>query len=308
VAQGAESSGVLDKTPPTNPKIIRPSPDTIFTNSPTISVEWKGSSDPESGIKEYEYTLILEIHAIHMSFEWKSKGLETSFTLPYMALSSGDRYKVLVRAINNVGLFSQVASSPEVIVDTTPPSVSFEIKGGTLIAISPEVTLNLSATDTISGADKMEFSNDDITYTAPEPYAPTKFWTIRKGVYKEKVYAKVQDRAGNYSAPISVIIVLDILAPEIIHNPIKPTIQGNPITFTAQILDKDSGVNSAEVIVYFIKSKVTFNLAMAYNKDNKLYQVGLEGNVVSQNMEYYIRAKDNAGNVSESKTYNIIVY
>ena len=62
--------------------------------------------------------------------------------------------------------------------DITPPTGSIVINSGAAFTNSTTVILTLSATDTGSGVASMQFSNDGATWSAPEPYATTKSWTL----------------------------------------------------------------------------------------------------------------------------------
>jgi len=49
----------------------------------------------------------------------------------------------------------------------------------------------------------MQFSNDNITYSAPEPFASTKVWTLSPGSGVKTVYIKFKDAAGVWSDPFT---------------------------------------------------------------------------------------------------------
>jgi hypothetical protein len=101
--------------------------------------------------------------------------------------------------------------SNSILIDWTPPegTISFPIGNNTS---SRNVTLNLTATDELSGVAYMQFSNDDgITYSDPEPFATTKQWVLSPGNGTKSVYAQFIDRAGNVSSPVGADIVLDAI-------------------------------------------------------------------------------------------------
>lgn len=101
--------------------------------------------------------------------------------------------------------------------DTTPPAGTISINNGAEYAKTTSVTLTLSATDTGSGMGsgaEMRFSNDNVIWSAPEPYATTKAWTLSSGDGTKTVYANFKDVAGNWmTTPASGIIVLDTTLP-----------------------------------------------------------------------------------------------
>ena len=69
------------------------------------------------------------------------------------------------------------------------------------------VTLTLEATDN-QGVTSMRFSNDGVTYTADEPYATTKAWTLASGDGVKTVYVRFTDGAGLLYDPVIDQIVL----------------------------------------------------------------------------------------------------
>ncbi len=108
--------------------------------------------------------------------------------------------------------------------DTTGPTGTVTINGGAAYTNNPTVTLTLSASDP-SGVSQMQFSNDNVTWSDPEPYGTTKSWTLLLGEGFKTVYVKVKDSAGNWSAPFYATIYLDTTAP-------VTTIAGKPAAIT----------------------------------------------------------------------------
>jgi hypothetical protein len=93
-------------------------------------------------------------------------------------------------------------------VDTTPPAGTMLINNGDTYTTSANVSLDLSITD----AEDMCFSNDNLTYTDWEAYASSKNWNLPAGDGLKTVYVKVRDALGN-SAVISDSITFDATAP-----------------------------------------------------------------------------------------------
>ena len=106
------------------------------------------------------------------------------------------------------------AESPRINTDQ-PPTGSLVINGGATATNNPVVTLTLSATDDSGTVSQMQFSNDGVTYTAPEAYAITKTWTLSGGDGSKTVSVKFADPAGNWSNPASDTITLDTVPPVI---------------------------------------------------------------------------------------------
>ncbi len=111
---------------------------------------------------------------------------------------------------------------------------SVKINNGAAAIKSTSVTLNLSAVDP-TGVATMQFSNDGITYTAEEPYATTKAWTIPAGDGAKTVYVKFRDMSlptGFLYGPFTATTILDTVAPVTTATPIPGTynIGTNPLS------------------------------------------------------------------------------
>ena len=79
------------------------------------------------------------------------------------------------------------------------------------------VTLNLTASDAISGVTGMLVSNDALTGYVQESFNPVReLWKINAVTGTQKVYVKFIDTAGNISNPIEASIELHLLAPDTI--------------------------------------------------------------------------------------------
>jgi len=92
------------------------------TDMTTLEANWSGFSDPDSGIKRYEYSITREAdnscwnnttQTWDACSVWNDNGLPTSISLNSgnLALRTGTRYTVCVRAVNNVLLKTTVCSN-----------------------------------------------------------------------------------------------------------------------------------------------------------------------------------------------------
>jgi YD repeat-containing protein len=97
-------------------------------------------------------------------------------------------------------------------IDTTPPTGTVTINAGVTYTNTTNVTLALTCNDTNS-CSQMKFSNNNVTYSTPEAYAPTKAWTLTSGDGKKGVHAKFKDTPGNWSVVYYDTIILDTTAP-----------------------------------------------------------------------------------------------
>jgi hypothetical protein len=70
------------------------------------------------------------------------------------------------------------------------------------------VNLALYAYDSESGMfppqAQMKFSNDNLTWSTPEAFASSKWWSPTPGSGSKTIYIKFKDVAGNWSSAYSV--------------------------------------------------------------------------------------------------------
>ena len=98
--------------------------------------------------------------------------------------------------------------------ETTPPTGTNSINAGAAYSTSTSVTLTLSCSDS-NGCTEMQFSNDDVSYSAAEAYTTGKAWTLTVGDGTKTVYVKFKDTAGNWSTAYSDTIMLDSTLPAV---------------------------------------------------------------------------------------------
>ena len=110
---------------------------------------------------------------------------------------------------------STTASSVGLIVDNGLPTGTVVINGTAAVTNTSTVTLTLSAADAVSPVTQMRFSNSGAAYSAAEPYAPAKAWTLSPGGGTKTVFTQFMDAAGNWSAPATDTIVVDDIPPAI---------------------------------------------------------------------------------------------
>lgn len=102
--------------------------------------------------------------------------------------------------------------------ESTPEQKSISItnlRSKYLITPTPEVKLELSSTDTLSGVESMRFKNEGTgsSWSVFEPYKTEKIWTLNNIDGKRTVYAQYRDRAGNISDDVQDTIYLDLIGP-----------------------------------------------------------------------------------------------
>ncbi len=159
-----------------------------------------------------------------------------AFTLP-----SGDGNKtVYVKYYDKVGNTSAIYSK-SLILDTLPPSGTIRVNNGAPYINQNAVTLNVAAADTGSGLDKMSFSSDNGNWTTAEAYATAKSWAFSSGDGNKTVHVKFQDKAGQWSLPVSATVLLDSVKPTGSLNINSGAVFTNSATVTLNLLGTDSG-------------------------------------------------------------------
>ena len=116
-----------DTTPPTTPVVTD---DGTYTAEATqLHATWT-SSDPESGIAEYQYQIRQGSTRGTIIVNWTSVGLATEVTHAGLSLLQAKKYYFGVKAKNGDGLWSSVGFSDGIKVDITIPSVPGRPKEG----------------------------------------------------------------------------------------------------------------------------------------------------------------------------------
>lgn len=213
-------SAWADTTPPTTPVVTDDGQYT--TSTTTLHASWT-SSDPESGIVEYQYQVRQVSSTGAVVADWTSTGTATQVTRSDFVsmvgkskvngLIEGRTYYFLVKARNGDNLWSAVGASDGITVDATPPSGSVYIGANATYAASSTVALSLAASDSVSAVARMRFSNDGSGYSSPEPFAASRTWTLASGDGPRTVWAQFEDGAGNWSQAASDTVIVDSSPP-----------------------------------------------------------------------------------------------
>ncbi len=132
---------------------------------------------------------------------------------PLFVLSAGDGIKtVYFKTRNGAGESAPVADT--ILLDTTPPTGAIVINDNRSVTNSPGVTLALTWNDGAgSGTARMRFSNDGATWTAWEPLAATRAYTLPAGEGYKTVRVQFLDRTNIKSAVYSDYIRVDTIPP-----------------------------------------------------------------------------------------------
>jgi FtsP/CotA-like multicopper oxidase with cupredoxin domain len=129
---------------------------------------------------------------------------------------------------------TEVIKSGTWVIHTQDMVASVNINNGAVVTNTLAVTLGLGATDP-AGVASMQFSNDGVNWSAEEPYAATKAWTLSMGDGVKSVYARFRDKTlptGNLYAPITASITLDTTPPVTTAGPIAGVYSLVPVSVT----------------------------------------------------------------------------
>jgi hypothetical protein len=190
-----------------------------------------------------------------------------------------------------------------ITLDTTGPSGSLSVNGGSAWTEDLTVTLSPYATDALAGVADMRFSNDGSSWSSWQPYAPTTTWTLTSGYGTKTVYAQYRDVLGNTST-----VVQDAIAYFVGSDTTPPTgsiqINGtNTYTTTPNVMlaltasDTQTGVAEMRLS----SDNVTWNAWEPYTS-TKAWTLSAGGGT-----EYvYVQYRDGQGNVSTTRSDWII--
>jgi YD repeat-containing protein len=196
------SDGIgLDRTAPTNPSI------TINSNA-----SWTNSRSVTLNLSAYD------VHSGVAQMRFQNDGEGWSAWIPYATTASwplrdedGTR-TVAAQFRDAVGNESAVAADA-IALDRQPPTGAIQINANALLTNRRTVTLTLGVSDQgASGLGQMRFQNDGEGWSAWEPYAATRSWTLRDADGPRTVTVEISDNAGN-TATFADTIGLDRVPP-----------------------------------------------------------------------------------------------
>jgi len=190
--------------PPNIPTLLSPPNGSVITGSDAI-LDWSDETDL-NGPVTYNY-----------KSSWLPSGnygpVSTGTTSQIDATNSSDNtYNWQVQACDSFNNCSNWSDPFEVTIDSTKPTATVQINNDNNYTNNKTVTLTLTASDNLSGVFQIAFSNDGVTYSAPETFSTTKTWDLTDTDGTKTVYVKVTDRAGNEYIT-SDLIILDKTTP-----------------------------------------------------------------------------------------------
>jgi len=153
-----------------------------------------------------------------------STGPTSSESIAYPAVVGGTYYVDLSGATDVEGTYQL---SVRIASDSTPPRVTLALNGGNPAVNTPIVPATVVAADDLSGVSEMQFSADDATWGAWQPYSPKVVWTFPPGDGPKDLWVRVRDRAGNISQTAHAAIIVDTVPPMIVARDPAPD---DPVT------------------------------------------------------------------------------
>ena len=168
--------------------------------------------DTGSGVDTSHLEVLLNGESVVVQFDEATGALST---LGPGAWNEGTN-SLTLRASDRIGN-AQAPLVWSVNFDSTPPTGSVTINGGADMTTSAYVTLTLTASDAVSGLDRVLISNEELTGYVEEPFvALRELWKLNLVRGTQTVYVKFQDKAANISTLVFDEIELGLLAPETI--------------------------------------------------------------------------------------------
>jgi hypothetical protein len=184
-------------------------------------------------------------------------------------------------------------------LDLQAPTGTVTIAGGADFVKSTSVDLVVSASDDLSGAAEMRFSNDGTTFSDWEELSPTKSWVMASGSDGARtVRAQFRDTAGNQSGSFTDDTTLDTAAPSgtVVAAGDAAWTNTRSITLTLSASDSLSGMS----MMRFGSDGVTWRPWAAYATSASFLLPAGDGDKT-----VYAEFQDVAGNVSTAVTDGI---
>ena len=160
-----------DATAPTTPVVTDDGTATSVTTS--LHATWT-SSDPESGIAEYQYLIRQDSTSGVIIANFTSTGTTASVTHTGLSLLQGKKYYLGIQAKNGVGLWSAVGYSNGITVDTTAPSAPTGVIEGSSTA---DLDYDADGSYPVYWSAASDAESGISTYELQERVEPNGVWT-----------------------------------------------------------------------------------------------------------------------------------
>jgi hypothetical protein len=270
----------LDSTPPSGSIVINGGDTYATSTSVNLTLS---ASDAVCGVAKMRFS-----NNGSSWSTWQSYTTSKTWTLT----SDNGTKTVYVQYQDHAGNTSS-SYNDTIILDTAAPTGSIVINSGDTYATSTLVNLTLSASDAESGVSEMRFSNNGYSWSAWEPYATDKAWTLTSSDGTKTVYVRYQDNAGNTSSSYNDTIVLDTATPtgSIVINGGDTYATSTSVGLTLSANDAGSGVSE----MCFSNNGSSWSTWESYATSKTWTVTSGDGTKT-----VYVRYQDNVGNISPS--------
>jgi len=183
--------------------------------------------------------------------DWETYALTKS---AWVIAPATDGPHTVYAKVRDVAGNESTVKNTSISLDTQPPTGSFTIEGGASATKKTSVALTISATDAGSSVAEMRFSNDNSSWSTPEPYAGSKSWPLAAGNDGPRtVYAQFKDANNQWSsAVISASVILDRAAPVISSTSFSKTGwlgSGATVTLNITTASAETGLTAGTITV-----------------------------------------------------------
>ena len=201
--------------------------DNTTTLSPiTITLDTTPSvttATPNPGTYKVSVTVSLETAEKDSTIYYTTDGTPVSTNSPVysapiiLTAATTATYNVQFFSVDSAGNV-ETTKSASYTLRVNDLTGNMKINAGAQLTNLPGVTLTLAASASGS-VSSMQFSNDGVNYSTPEPYATTKSWVLNSGDGLKTVHVKFMDGFGAVYAPVTSSIFLDSAAPASMASP-----------------------------------------------------------------------------------------
>ena len=313
----------LDTTAPTNPTISSPNSVGSWRNDNTvkINIHPDATDTAGSGVAGYSITFSKDTTGVPPSTICTTDTPNTTDTYTSPPLADGEWYANLITADNDGNWTTSTVHKGPFKIDRTKPQLSVKINNGDAATDDSTVTLNITASDNLSGLYWMQVRNKGGDWSGWEEFSTTKEWNLDPNEAfllteggsegssdgPREVEVEIKDRAYNHSEIATDTIELDTNRPVVrMLNPFVSTRISKNTTFKVKWWSVDTSPSSGVedyTVLYRPSNSSKWRTWKSHTADK-------EGNFTGKaGITYYFRtyAFDNAGNKGWSKVYKTII-
>ena len=196
---------LLDTTPPTTPVVTD---DGVSTSNFTqLHATWT-SSDPETGVTQYEYRIGTTPTGGELVLPTVA-GIATAITKAGLVLVQGQSYYVAVRAQNGTGAWSQWGVSDGIYANSTVPTINtFSPADASKFLHGNTISFSATATDADGDSLEYQFSSNGTVKRAWAALSTHEWLTAVSDIGLKTVKVEVRDGHGGFATRQQEIYIL----------------------------------------------------------------------------------------------------